>query len=159
MAALGFSSSDMTWLLLAAFGHCAPPPAEIATCTPEAVVYVERVRNLITDGALQPAAPGTSAGGQTVLGFTGFQNEPNLFVGVGAELGLRYQPADGIDVSVNYSFEKLSDCSSTCTTDHAVANQSSPPSPTPPSTSSTWSRAGARARTSTWASTRTTSLA
>src|SRR5438270_822834 len=93
--------------------------------TPEAVVYVERVRNLITDGALQPAPPGTSAGGQTVLGFTGFQNEPNLFVGVGAELGLRYQPADGIDVSVNYSFEKLSDCTSTCTTDHALANQSS----------------------------------
>ena len=93
--------------------------------TPEAVVYLERVRNLITDGALQPAPPGTSSGGQTVLGFTGFQNEPNLFVGVGAELGVRYQPADGVDVGVNYSFEKLSDCTSSCTTDHVAANQSS----------------------------------
>jgi len=93
--------------------------------TPEAVVYLERVRNLITDGALQPAPPGTSSGGQTVLGFTGFQNEPNLFVGVGAELGVRYQPADGVDVGVNHSFEKLSDCTSSCTTDHVAANQSS----------------------------------
>jgi outer membrane receptor protein involved in Fe transport len=93
--------------------------------TPEAVVYVERVQNLITDGALQPAPPGTSAAGQTVLGLTGFQNEPNRFVGVGAELGLRYQPADGIDVAVNYSLEKIADCTSSCTSDHAVANQSS----------------------------------
>jgi iron complex outermembrane receptor protein len=93
--------------------------------TPEAVVYVERVRNLITDGALQPAPSGTSAGGQTVLGFTGFQNEPNLFVGVGAELGVRYLPADGIDVGLNYSFEKLADCTASCTSDHSVANQSS----------------------------------
>jgi iron complex outermembrane receptor protein len=93
--------------------------------TPEAVVYVERVRNLITDGALQPAPPGTSAGGQTVLGFTGFQNEPNTFVGVGAELGVRYQPADGVDVGLNYSFEKLADCTASCTSDHTVANQSS----------------------------------
>src|SRR5712692_50882 len=93
--------------------------------TPEAVVYVERVRNLITDGALQPAPPGTSAGGQTPLGFTGFQNEPNLFVGIGAELGVRYQPADGIDVGLNYAFEKLADCTASCTSDHSVANQSS----------------------------------
>ena len=93
--------------------------------TPEAVVYVERVRNLITDGALQPAPPGTTAGGQTVLGFTGFQNEPNTFVGIGAELGVRYQPVDGVDVAANYSYEKLSDCTASCTSDHTVANQSS----------------------------------
>ena len=93
--------------------------------TPEVVVYMERVRNLITDGALQPAPPGTTAGGQTVLGFTGFQNEPNTFVGIGAELGVRYQPVDGVDVAANYSYEKLSDCTASCTSDHTVANQSS----------------------------------
>jgi outer membrane receptor protein involved in Fe transport len=93
--------------------------------TPEAVVYVERVRNLITDGALQPAPSGSSSGGQTLLGSTGFQNEPNTFLGIGAELGLRYQPADGIDVSMNYSFEKISVCTSSCTSDHLAANHSS----------------------------------
>jgi outer membrane receptor protein involved in Fe transport len=93
--------------------------------TPEAVVYVERVRNLIGDGALQPAPPGTTFAGQTVIGFSGFQNEPNRFIGYGAELGLRYQPADGVDLNFNYSFEKLADCTSSCTSDHSVSDPAS----------------------------------
>jgi len=44
---------------------------------------------------------------------------------VGAELGVRYQPGDGIDMGLNYSFEKLADCTASCTSDHSVANQSS----------------------------------
>jgi outer membrane receptor protein involved in Fe transport len=93
--------------------------------TPEAVFYVERVRNLIADGALQPAPPGTVSGGQTVLGFTGFENEANRFIGFGAELSMRYQPADGIDLNLNYSFEKLADCTASCTSDHSAADQAS----------------------------------
>ena len=93
--------------------------------TPEVVVYAERVRNLITDGALQAASGIDPATGQNVLGFTGFENEPNLFVGIGAELGLRYQPMDGLDLAANYSVEQLYDCTNGCTSDHAQANQAS----------------------------------
>jgi outer membrane receptor for ferrienterochelin and colicin len=97
----------------------------IGDLVPEVVVYAERVRNLITDAALQSGATTDPATGQTVLGFTRFENEPNVFVGIGAELGVRYQPIEGVDVAANYSLEKLADCTTSCTSDRSQATQAS----------------------------------
>ncbi len=99
---------------------------------PDLVVYAERVANLITDGALRkPANPLQAIDpltGQFVIGYTGFENEPGHFFGVGAEVGGKYAPADGVDLIANYSFEKMFACSasgaaSTCTSDATLPNQ------------------------------------
>jgi iron complex outermembrane receptor protein len=100
---------------------------------PDVVVYAERVGNLITDGALrQPANPAQAVDprtGQYVIGYTGFENEPGHFFGVGAELGGKWSPSDGVDLSGNYSYEKMFACSpsgggkSTCTADASTASQ------------------------------------
>ena len=100
---------------------------------PDIVVYAERVANLITDGALrQPANPAQAVDpitGQYVIGYTGFENEPGHFFGLGAELGGKWSPTDGVDLIANYSFEKMYACTpnpgdgSTCTGDANVANQ------------------------------------
>ena len=99
---------------------------------PDLVVYAERVGNLITDGALhKPANPSQAIDpvtGQYVIGYTGFENEPGHFFGLGAEVGGKYSPTDGVDLIGNYSYEKMFACSasgtgSTCTSDATVANQ------------------------------------
>ena len=90
------------------------------TFQPDLVVYAERVKNLITDGALRP--PGTPQGavdpatGQYVVGYTGFENEPGSFFGLGAEVGGKWSPADGLDLIANYSFEKMFGCSNDAST-------------------------------------------
>jgi len=93
---------------------------------PEVVTYAERVQNLITDGALRlPANPSQAvdpATGQYVIGYTGFENEPGSFFGLGIELSGKWSPVDGVDLSLNYSFEKMFACSTTasnggCTSD------------------------------------------
>ena len=85
---------------------------------PDLVGYVERVTNLITDGALRrPTTPGGGtdpATGRPILGSTGFENDPNVYLGVGAEVGGKWSPADGIDLGLNYSFERIADCSNGC---------------------------------------------
>src|SRR2546430_629765 len=82
---------------------------------PDLVVYVERVQNLITDGALRlPANPSQSVDpvtGQYVAGYTGFENEPGSYFGVGAEAGGKWSPADGGDLGANYSYERMFACS------------------------------------------------
>ena len=99
---------------------------------PDLVVYAERVGNLITDGALhKPANPAQAVDpltGQYVIGYTGFENEPGHFFGLGAELGGKYSPTDGVDLIGNYSYEKMFACTpgavgSSCTSDFNVANQ------------------------------------
>src|SRR5437870_5004805 len=98
---------------------------------PDLVVYVERVQNLITDGALRlPANPSQSVDpvtGQYVAGYTGFENEPGSFFGVGAEAGGKWSPADGVDLGANYSYERMFACSATasggCTANTTAANQ------------------------------------
>ena len=99
---------------------------------PDLVVYAERVANLITDGALRkPANPAQAIDpltGQYVIGYTGFENEPGHFFGLGAEVGGKYAPADGVDLIANYSVEKMFACTpsgaaSTCTSDATLANQ------------------------------------
>ena len=98
---------------------------------PDVVVYAERVQNLITDGALRlPSSPAEAvdpASGQFVIGYTGFQNEPGSFFGVGAEVGAKWSPADGVDVGANYSYERMFACSATagggCTEDKAAPNE------------------------------------
>lgn len=99
---------------------------------PDVVVYAERVGNLITDGALRrpgsPAEARDPATGQSIVGYTGFENEPGHFFGVGAELGGKWSPADGVDLAANYSYEKMFACapsggSSQCTSDATLPNQ------------------------------------
>src|SRR6266478_6621613 len=98
---------------------------------PDLVVYAERVQNLITDGALRlPANPSQSvdpATGQYIAGYTGFENEPGSYFGVGAEAGGKWSPADGVDLGANYSYERMFACSATasggCTANTTAANQ------------------------------------
>jgi iron complex outermembrane recepter protein len=98
---------------------------------PDVVVYAERVQNLITDGALRPPANPSQAvdpaTGQYIAGYTGFENEPGSYFGVGAELGGRWSPTDGVDLGLNYSYEKMFACrangQSGCTDDISAANQ------------------------------------
>jgi len=57
-----------------------------------------------------------------VIGYTGFENEPGSFFGLGIELSGKWSPVDGVDLSLNYSFEKMFACSTTasnggCTSD------------------------------------------
>jgi outer membrane receptor for ferrienterochelin and colicin len=97
----------------------------VGTFQPDLVVYAERVQNLITDGALRPPATPAEAvdpaTGQYVIGYTGFQNEPGSYFGVGAEVGGKWSPADGVDLGANYSYERMFACSATagggCTAD------------------------------------------
>ncbi len=81
--------------------------------SPEVVAYAERVTDLIDDNRL--AAPGVGnsidpATGQYILGYTGYQNLSDPFLGVGLEIGGKWQPTDNVDLSLNYSFEKMADC-------------------------------------------------
>ena len=104
----------------------------IGTFQPDVVVYAERVANLITDGALQqPGSPAQGIDPRTgafIIGNTGFENEPDKFFGIGAEVGGKWSPAEGLDLIANYSFEKLFACTpsggkTTCTSDTSIANQ------------------------------------
>ena len=98
---------------------------------PDLVVYAERVQNLITDGALRlPANPSESVDpvtGQYVAGYTGFENEPGSYFGVGAEASGKWSPADGVDLGANYSYERMFACSVSasggCTAGTTAANQ------------------------------------
>jgi iron complex outermembrane receptor protein len=100
---------------------------------PDLVVYAERVQNLITDGALQiPATPSEAVDpltGQYLAGKTGFENEPGSFFGIGAELGGKWSPADGVDLRMSYAYEKMFACSVTasggCTDDASAPTQAS----------------------------------
>ncbi len=100
---------------------------------PDVVVYAERVQNLITDGALRPPADPSQAVDlathQYVAGYTGFENEAGSYFGVGAELGGRWSPADGVDLGLNYSYEKMFACRVTasggCTDDASAPTQAS----------------------------------
>jgi len=98
---------------------------------PDLVVYAERVQNLITDGALRlPANPSEvvdPATGQYLAAYTGFENEPGSFFGVGVEAGGKWSPADGVDLGASYSYERMFACGVSagggCTADTAAANQ------------------------------------
>lgn len=93
---------------------------------PEIVLYAERVTNLISDSVLrkpsldQRVDPTTGA---YLIGFTGFQPDVNTYVGIGAELGGRWTPTEGVDLRANLSLEKMGDCTSSCTWDYAGSGQ------------------------------------
>jgi len=101
------------------------------TFQPDVVIYAERVQNLITDGALRLPANSSEAvdpvTGQYVAGYTGFENEPGSYFGAGAEAGGKWSPADGVDLGLNYSYERMFACSVTstggCTDSISAANQ------------------------------------
>jgi iron complex outermembrane receptor protein len=99
---------------------------------PDVTLYAERVQNLITDAGLNlPPDPSKAIDpetGQFIIGYTGFYNLPGSFFGLGAELGGKWSPADGVDLGMNYSYERMFVCSATgtgsgCTDDTSVANQ------------------------------------
>jgi iron complex outermembrane receptor protein len=95
---------------------------------PEIVVYAERVTNLITDGVFRKPTADTGrdpATGQYVVGFTGFNNDPGQFLGLGAEVGGKLTPFDGFELSANYAYERIADCQSACTTDTSKGNETS----------------------------------
>jgi outer membrane receptor protein involved in Fe transport len=84
---------------------------------PEVVLYAERVSSLISDGALtKPPAGGNFDPGsdQYIIGFTGFNQDPNTYLGLGAELGFKWTPTEGVDIKANYSLEKMANCSGSC---------------------------------------------
>ena len=84
---------------------------------PEVVAYVERVTNLIDDNVLRPPGLGNSQDpntGQYILGYSGYQNLSDPFLGLGLELGGKWAPTDTLDLSLNYSFERLADCANSC---------------------------------------------
>jgi len=86
----------------------------------EAVVYGQRVTDLILDSSLQPPTLGRAVDPRTggyVVGYAGFENTNAKFFGVGSELGVRYTPIDGLDLGINYSYEKIFDCTSGCTSE------------------------------------------
>ncbi len=104
------------------------------TFQPDLVVYAERVRNLITDGALRlPGTPQRAvdpATGQSVIGSSSFENEPGSFFGLGTEVGGKWSPTDGFDVIANYAFERMYGCntdpgSQGCTDSFQTPSQSS----------------------------------
>jgi iron complex outermembrane receptor protein len=99
---------------------------------PEIVLYGERTKNLIVDSDLRtPASPQQAVDpitGQYLAGYAGFENDPTTYLGVGAEIGGKWTPADGVDISVNYSYEKMFGCQpggglQGCTSDTTAANQ------------------------------------
>jgi outer membrane cobalamin receptor len=80
---------------------------------PEIVLYAERVTNLIADNELKKPPPDQvvdPATGQYIIGFTGFQTDPAAYLGLGAEIGFKWTPTDGLDFGVNYSLERMADC-------------------------------------------------
>jgi iron complex outermembrane receptor protein len=99
---------------------------------PDIVVYAERVTNLITDGVLRlPANPNEGRDpvtGQYIAAYTGFQNEPGSFYGLGAEVGGKWSPTDGVDLSLNYSYERLIGCTPSPTGggDNCTTNTNTP---------------------------------
>jgi len=104
----------------------------IGAFQPDIVVYAERVQNLIDDAGLNlPADPSRAvdpSNGQYIIGYTGFYNLPGSFFGVGTELGGKWTPADGVDLGLNYSYERMFGCSvfgagSGCSNDTSVPNQ------------------------------------
>ncbi len=86
----------------------------VGSFQPDIVAYAERVGNLVTDGALrQPANPGQAVDPithQYIIGYTGFENERGHFFGLGAELGGKWSPSDGVDLIGNYSYENMFAC-------------------------------------------------
>jgi len=104
----------------------------IGTFQPDVTVYAERVQNLITDAGLNlppdPSQAVDPSNGQFIIGYTGFYNLPGSFFGVGAEIGGKWSPTDGVDLGLNYSYEKMFSCAangagSGCTDDTSVPNQ------------------------------------
>lgn len=94
---------------------------------PDIVAYVERVTNLITDGAFTQTSPGTAVDstGNYIIAGNGFQNESSKFYGFGIEAGGKFSPADGVDLALNYAFERLADCTSSCNFDFTTPSQTS----------------------------------
>jgi iron complex outermembrane receptor protein len=104
----------------------------IGSFQPDLVVYGERVRNLITDGVLKPPANPQQAidpaTGQYIVSSTGFANEPGTFFGVGAEVGGKWTPTDGVDFGFNYSYEHMFGCATDAAGQRSCTDQATTPS-------------------------------
>ena len=82
------------------------------------VLYAQRVTDLIQDGVFRRPGLGETTDpttGNFIIGYTGFNNESFNVLGLGAELSGKWQPTDGVDISANYSFERLANCAGGCT--------------------------------------------
>jgi len=78
----------------------------------DAVVYLNRINNLITRSSLVPT--NIDQGFDPELGaFVGaesfYQNEDRLFLAFGSELSLRLYPIDGLDVGASYAYQHIID--------------------------------------------------
>ncbi|MBI2378075.1 MAG: TonB-dependent receptor [Deltaproteobacteria bacterium] len=78
----------------------------------EAVVYGNRVGNLITRSPLVRSAPNERFD-ETPGAFVGarsfYQNDPRVFLAFGAELSATVYPVDGVDVGASYAFQSIHD--------------------------------------------------
>lgn len=104
-------------------GHDALKPENIATVDLgylvqpdfgefEAVVYMNRIGNLITrtkldpgpvDGSFQPGV------GAYVGGISRYVNDPRHLIAIGTELSARVFPVEGVDLGVSYAFQYIFD--------------------------------------------------
>jgi iron complex outermembrane receptor protein len=76
----------------------------------EAVVYANRVTNLITRTAIQPTGPTEPFDAEAmgyVIGNSVYYNDPDTYVALGGELAARLYPVDGLDVGASYAFQYI----------------------------------------------------
>jgi iron complex outermembrane receptor protein len=92
---------DVGWLLQPDFGEL------------EAVVYVNRVGNLITRTPLTPTSPEDGAYDPEIGAFVGavsrYVNDARHYLAVGTELSTRLYPVEGVDVGASYAFQYIFD--------------------------------------------------
>ncbi|MCK6544415.1 TonB-dependent receptor [Myxococcota bacterium] len=92
---------DVGWLLQPGFGEL------------EAVVYVNRVGNLITRTPLTPTSPEAGAYDPDIGAFVGavsrYVNDTRHYLAIGTELSTRLYPVDGVDVGASYALQYIFD--------------------------------------------------
>ncbi len=76
--------------------------------TADAAIYVNRVAGLIALGSVEPAIESLDAEtGGFVAGYTRFGNQDTLYTALGAEAEGRLFPADGLDIYLNGTWERI----------------------------------------------------
>jgi iron complex outermembrane receptor protein len=94
----------------------------------EAVVYGQRVTDLILDTTNAASTPKDAVDPRTgnyIVGFSGFENRATKYYGIGGELGTRWTPMEGLELGLNYAYEQIYDCTNGCSNDISQLNLAS----------------------------------